>query len=78
MVVEFRFAKGGVGALHSHPHLQSTYVQSGKFEFTIGTDRFEVSEGDSFIIPRDTPHGCHAIEAGTLVDTFTPHREDFL
>ncbi|MEE3493470.1 MAG: cupin domain-containing protein, partial [Ruminococcus sp.] len=36
MVVENVFEKGAVGALHSHPHTQITYVKSGKFAFTIG------------------------------------------
>lgn len=78
MVVEFRFAEGGVGALHNHPHVQSTYVKSGRFEFTIGETSFEVGPGDSFVIPSMAVHGCRAIEPGILVDTFTPRRDDFL
>ena len=35
MMVEFGFEKGGVGALHSHPHVQSSYVADGRFEVTI-------------------------------------------
>ena len=35
MCVENHFEKGGVGALHSHPHTQITYVVSGAFEFEI-------------------------------------------
>ena len=35
MVVAFRFAaEGAIGALHNHPHVQSTYVESGRFRFT--------------------------------------------
>ncbi len=78
MVVEFRFAKDGVGSLHSHPHVQATYVQSGLFEFTIGDKVVLVSPGDSFVIPSLTMHGCRALEEGVLIDTFTPRRDDFL
>ena len=35
MMVEFGFDKGGVGALHSHPHVQASYVAEGRFEVTI-------------------------------------------
>ena len=35
MCVEVHFEQGAVGALHSHPHEQITYVLSGKFEFDI-------------------------------------------
>lgn len=34
MVVSFRFKTGAEGKLHSHPHVQSTYVASGSFRFT--------------------------------------------
>jgi quercetin dioxygenase-like cupin family protein len=79
MVVAFRFRKiGAEGALHNHPHVQSTYVKSGRFRFTVGDDVTEVSPGDSFVIPSGTMHGCVCLEPGTLVDSFTPRRDDFL
>lgn len=78
MVVEFRFAKDGIGALHNHPHVQATYVQAGRFEFTIGDQVVQVSPGDSFVIPSMVMHGCRALEDGILIDTFTPRRDDFL
>ncbi len=79
MVVAFRFdAEGAVGALHNHPHVQSTYVESGRFRFTLGDEDREVTQGDSFVIPSDLVHGCVCLEPGTLVDCFTPRRDDFL
>ncbi|WP_299740015.1 cupin domain-containing protein [uncultured Roseobacter sp.] len=79
MVVAFRFGQeGAIGALHSHPHVQSTYVESGRFQFTLGDEVREVGPGDSFVIPSGMKHGCICLEPGTLVDCFTPRREDFL
>lgn len=78
MVVAFNFQVGSEGSLHSHPHTQSTYVESGRFVFTVDSVETEIGPGDSFIIPSNTPHGCRCLEAGRLVDTFTPRREDFL
>lgn len=79
MVVAFCFeASGAVGALHHHPHVQSTYVESGRFRFTLGDEEREVSAGDSFVVPSGLEHGCVCIEPGKLVDSFTPRREDFL
>ena len=79
MVVEVAFPAGGVGALHSHPHVQSTYVQSGRFEFTIDGASFEVGPGDAFVIPSNAVHGCRALgEPGVLIDSFTPRRDEFL
>ncbi len=78
MVVAFRFDEGAEGALHSHPHVQSTYVRSGRFRFFLGDDTFEIGPGDSFVIPSGARHGCVCLEPGELIDSFTPRRDDFL
>lgn len=79
MVVAFRFgAAGAEGAPHSHPHVQSTYVESGRFRFTLGDEVREVGPGDSFVIPPGQEHGCVCLEPGTLIDGFAPRRDDFL
>ncbi|MCG6112583.1 MAG: cupin domain-containing protein [Paracoccus sp.] len=78
MVVRFAFGAGDQGALHSHPHVQSTYVQSGRYRFTIDDRAFEVGPGDAFIIPSGAVHGCLCLEEGILIDSFTPRRDDFL
>ncbi|MGH1415381.1 MAG: cupin domain-containing protein [Pelagimonas sp.] len=78
MVVSFGFEQGAQGALHSHPHIQSTYVKSGRFTFTLEDKSFDVGPGDSFVIPSGATHGCTCLDAGELIDTFTPRRDDFL
>jgi quercetin dioxygenase-like cupin family protein len=78
MVVEFAFKQGGLGALHSHPHVQSSYIAEGRFEVTIDGRTETLEAGSSFIVPSNLVHGVKALEAGRLVDTFTPHRADFL
>ena len=78
MVVEVHFKTGTVAALHSHPHEQITYVISGKFAFTVGDETYVVGPGDSLYKQPDIVHGATCLEAGTLLDVFTPHREDFL
>lgn len=78
MVVSFSFDTAAAGERHSHSHVQSTFVESGRFRFTIDADVFEVGPGDSFIIPSGAVHGCHCLEAGRLIDSFTPRRDDFL
>lgn len=78
MMVEFDFDKGGIGAMHSHPHVQSSYVAEGRFEVTIDGRTEIVEAGGAFIVPSGLLHGVKALEAGRLVDSFTPHRADFL
>lgn len=78
MAVEVSFEKGAIGPLHHHPHEQLTYVLSGRFAFTIGDQTREVGAGDTLYKAPDVVHGCVCLEAGMLLDTFTPQREDFL
>lgn len=78
MVVEVNFAAGAVGPMHNHPHEQLTYVLSGEFEFTIGEETRVVSAGDTLYKQPGIMHGCVCLQPGTLLDTFTPIREDFL
>ncbi len=78
MVVEVRFEVNGIGAVHSHPHTQCTYVCSGAFTFTVGGRDFTVRKGDTLAFAPNEPHGCICREAGVLIDVFTPMREDFV
>ena len=78
MSVEVRFEKGAVGAMHTHPHTQISYVLEGKFEATIDGKVRIISRGDTYITKPNAPHGVTCLEAGTLLDIFTPMRRDFI
>ena len=57
---------------------QVTYVESGKFEFTINGVKKIVSAGDCLYKEPDAVHGCVCLEPGMLIDCFSPMRADFL
>ncbi len=78
MMVKVKFEQGAIGTVHTHYHSQATYVASGKFELTIGEERKVLTAGDGYYVAPDVPHGCVCLEAGVLIDTFSPMREDFL
>lgn len=78
MTVEVRFEKGAVGAMHKHPHVQISYVLEGKFEANIGGEVKIISKGDTYVTDPNVEHGVTCLEAGTLLDVFTPKRADFL
>jgi quercetin dioxygenase-like cupin family protein len=78
MCVENTFEKGAVGALHSHPHTQVTYVVSGAFEFEIDGVKKVVRAGDTMLKRDGVEHGCVCLEAGKLLDIFNPYRKDFV
>lgn len=78
MCVENSFNTGAVGARHSHPHTQVTYIVSGIFDFHIGDETCRVQAGDSMFVPGGTVHGCDCLEAGSILDIYTPMRTDFV
>lgn len=78
MLVKVKFEKGATGAPHTHYHTQTTYVASGKFEFTVNGETKVVEAGDGIYMEPDALHGCTCLEAGVLIDCFSPMRADFL
>ena len=78
MLVEVSFDTGAVGAAHSHPHTQISYVLDGEFTYTIEGNTRTMKKGDSIVVDGGKVHGCACVKAGTLLDIFTPMREDFV
>ena len=78
MVVQVAFETGGIGAAHTHPHVQATYVASGRFIYTVGGTEYTLGPGDSVVVAPNELHGTKCLEAGVLVDIFTPMRKDFV
>lgn len=78
MMVAVKFESGAVGAVHDHPHRQVTYVSDGEFDVTVDGKSAVLKAGDSFFVPSGKKHGVVALTGGTLVDVFTPMREDFI
>ncbi|MBQ9197339.1 MAG: cupin domain-containing protein [Clostridia bacterium] len=78
MAVEVGFETGATGAPHTHPHTQCSYVLSGRFRYFVEDEGVELFPGDSIVVPGGLVHGTECLEAGTLLDIFTPMREDFV
>ena len=78
MLVEVGFDAGSVGADHSHPHTQISYVLEGEFTYHIEGETRVMHPGDSIVVDGGKVHGCTCVEAGTLLDIFSPMREDFV
>lgn len=78
MVVRVEFEAGSVGVLHQHYHSQITHVEQGVFEVEIDGQKKILKAGDAFYIQPYKLHGCVCLEAGVLIDVFSPMREDFV
>lgn len=78
MLVKVAFETGGIGSLHQHPHTQISHVEAGVFEVEIGDEKMVLKAGDAFYIPPNVMHGAVCLQAGVLIDVFSPMREDFI
>jgi quercetin dioxygenase-like cupin family protein len=78
MLVRVEFDTGGIGTLHHHYHSQITHFESGVVEVSIDGEKKILRGGDAFCIPSNLVHGCVCLEAGVLIDAFSPMREDFI
>lgn len=78
MLCRVWFDDGAEGQVHTHPHSQSSFVESGRFRVTIGGEQRELRQGDGYFVVPHLPHGAVCLEAGVLIDAFSPARADFL
>ncbi|MXN92100.1 cupin domain-containing protein [Flavobacterium sp. Sd200] len=78
MMVKVAFEKGSIGAVHQHFHSQASFVASGQFEVTVDGVAKILRAGDTFFAVPNVWHGVVCLEAGMLIDAFSPIREDFL
>lgn len=80
MAVHLCFAKGAVGAMHSHDvHDQIGFVGAGSFEVTLGDEVKVLRAGDAYTAAKTVAHGAVALEDDSvLIDVFSPKRAEFL
>jgi unsaturated pyranuronate lyase len=78
MLMEVEFAAGAAGYEHRHPHEQISYCVAGRFEYSLNGQTRVLAKGESVHVPSNALHGAKALESGTLLDVFTPVREDLL
>jgi quercetin dioxygenase-like cupin family protein len=45
---------------------------------TVRDKEYILVSGDTYAVPGNVPHSFEVIEAGEVVDVFTPQREDYL
>jgi quercetin dioxygenase-like cupin family protein len=77
MSVEMQAEAGVTIAEHSHPHDQVGYVVSGLIELTIAGHKQVCDAGDSYAIPGGLEHGAHFPSACTVLESFSPARDEF-
>jgi len=69
---------GAKGCVHNHVHEQISYCVAGRFEYFLDGQTHVLAKGESIYVPSNARHRATTLEAGTLIDVFTPVREDLL
>lgn len=77
-LVRFLLSKGAEIPVHNHPHEQTGMLISGRLRLIIENEEFDVNSGDSWCIPGNASHYVDVIEDSTVVEVFSPVREDYL
>jgi quercetin dioxygenase-like cupin family protein len=63
---------------HTHPQEQIAHVIKGRMNLIVAGVPHELAAGDAFYLGSNMPHGVETIEDTTVIDTFSPPREEYL
>jgi quercetin dioxygenase-like cupin family protein len=77
-IARLQIAKDAVVPEHSHVNEQVATVERGALRFHIAGQDVVLRDGQSLAIPSNVPHSVVALEDTTVVDIFSPRREDWL
>ena len=69
--------KGSAVKLHHHPHEQITYLLDGEMEMEIGGKKVLLTKGKYFVIASNVPHSAFALTECSVIDVFSPVREEY-
>jgi quercetin dioxygenase-like cupin family protein len=63
---------------HMHPQEQIAHVIEGRMKLIVAGVPHELAAGDAFYLASNVPHGVETIEDTTVIDTFSPPRDEYL
>lgn len=78
LMASITLEKGAVIPTHMHLHEQTGFLISGRLDFEINGDHIIAEPGDSWNFLADVLHGVEALDASSIIEVFSPVREDYL
>ncbi len=63
---------------HQHPQEQIVHILEGRMRLIVEGVAHELSQGDSFYLASNIPHGVETLAPTRVLDTFSPPRNDYL
>lgn len=73
-----RLDAGSVMPEHKHAQEQIVHILGGRMRLIVSGVPHELKTGDSFYLASNVPHGVETIDDTTVLDTFSPPRDDYL
>ena len=77
-MTKFLLKKGSTLPQHSHTHEQTGYLIKGQMRLSIGLEKYDTRQGDSWCIPGGIVHRAEIIEDAIAIEVFSPVRENYL
>ena len=78
MVTKMLYKASNSVPFHKHPNEQNGYVITGQYKLKFDQKEYILTKGDSYSIPANMEHSMEIIEAGEVIDVFTPVRQEYL
>jgi quercetin dioxygenase-like cupin family protein len=78
MIARMNYKNGDKVPLHNHPNEQNGYIVTGKIRMKFSEYDEILVPGDSYSIPKGTKHSVEVLEDSTVLDFFSPPRQDYL
>ncbi len=78
MLCEFHLKQGAMIPVHQHPQEQSGYMVAGKMRFFGEEGDAIVEPGCSWNFKGGVMHGADILEDSTVIEVFSPLRQDYL
>lgn len=78
MIARMNYKTGDNVPIHNHPNEQTGYIISGKIRMKFRKYDEILVPGDSYSIPKGTKHSVDVLEDSTVLDFFSPPRQDYL
>ncbi len=77
MITEFTAVEGVFIPMHSHSQEQVGYVLKGQVKFVADGETFIAVAGDSYALPGGVEHSARFLAPTTLIEVFSPVREEY-
>src|SRR4051812_18736983 len=69
---------GSIMPEHNQPQEQIMHLLAGRMKVNVGGVSHEMGPGDSFYLAGNVSHGVETIEKTTVLDTFSPPRDEYI